>query len=83
MKFVHEDPEFSDLLQIVSRDRRLAVSLVEKDYWGANYGARTNLVGARYITQGTWTTKATRAELCNRPSPSRTERRRRAHRVCG
>ncbi len=33
MIFVHEDPEFADLLQIVSSDRGLAVSLVEKDYW--------------------------------------------------
>jgi hypothetical protein len=31
--FVHEDPEFPDLLGIVSARRGLAVGLVEKDYW--------------------------------------------------
>lgn len=31
--FVHEDPEFDDLLRIVGDQRRLGVGLVEKDYW--------------------------------------------------
>ena len=33
MRFVHDDPEFDGLLQIVSNDRGLGVALVEKDYW--------------------------------------------------
>jgi hypothetical protein len=33
MTFVHDDPEFADLLRIVAANRSLAVSLVEKDYW--------------------------------------------------
>lgn len=33
MSFVHEDPEFDDLLQIVATDRGLTRGLVEKDYW--------------------------------------------------
>lgn len=33
MSFLHEDPEFSDLLRIVAAARRLAPGLVEKDYW--------------------------------------------------
>jgi hypothetical protein len=31
--FAHEDREFEDLLQITAAERRLAVGLVEKDYW--------------------------------------------------
>jgi hypothetical protein len=31
--FAHEDPEFDDLVRIVSGERRLATGLVEKDYW--------------------------------------------------
>lgn len=33
MKFVHDDPQFSDLLRVVADRRRLALALVEKDYW--------------------------------------------------
>ena len=33
MIFAHEDPEFEALLQITATERRLAVGLVEKDYW--------------------------------------------------
>lgn len=33
MNFVHDDPEFRDLVQIVARDRGIAPGLVEKDYW--------------------------------------------------
>lgn len=33
MSFVHEDPEFDGLLQIVANHRGLGVALVEKDYW--------------------------------------------------
>ena len=33
MSFVHDDPEFDDLLQIVSRSRGLGAALVETDYW--------------------------------------------------
>lgn len=33
MSFVHDDPEFGGLLQIVAKNRGLGVALVEKDYW--------------------------------------------------
>ncbi|MCC7139147.1 MAG: nucleotidyl transferase AbiEii/AbiGii toxin family protein [Planctomycetes bacterium] len=33
MSYVHEDPAFGDLLRIVAEQRRLALALVEKDYW--------------------------------------------------
>jgi predicted nucleotidyltransferase component of viral defense system len=33
LSFVHDDPEFDDLLRIVAEGRGLAVGLVEKDYW--------------------------------------------------
>ncbi len=33
MTFIHEDAEFDDLLNIVSAERKLELSLVEKDYW--------------------------------------------------
>ncbi len=33
MSFVHEDPEFDELLQIVANSRGLGVALIEKDYW--------------------------------------------------
>ena len=33
MSYIHDDPEFQDLLRIVARERGLAVPLVEKDYW--------------------------------------------------
>jgi predicted nucleotidyltransferase component of viral defense system len=33
MTFVHEDPEFGELLRIVAVRRGLATGLVEKDYW--------------------------------------------------
>ncbi len=33
MSFVHDDPEFDGLLQIVAKQRGLGVALVEKDYW--------------------------------------------------
>jgi hypothetical protein len=33
MSFVHDDPEFDALLQIVADQRGLGVALVEKDYW--------------------------------------------------
>jgi hypothetical protein len=33
MTFVHDDPEFDELLQIVANKRGLGVALVEKDYW--------------------------------------------------
>ncbi len=35
MSFVHEDPEFGAILQIVAGDRGLSVALIEKDYWVA------------------------------------------------
>ena len=33
MSFVHEDPQFGDLLRVVADRRHLALALVEKDYW--------------------------------------------------
>jgi Nucleotidyl transferase AbiEii toxin, Type IV TA system len=33
VSFVHDDPEFGDLLRIVAGERRIAPGLVEKDYW--------------------------------------------------
>ncbi len=33
MSFVHDDPEFQQLLEIVARDSAIAAALVEKDYW--------------------------------------------------
>jgi Nucleotidyl transferase AbiEii toxin, Type IV TA system len=33
VSFVHDDPEFDELLQIVAGRRGLGVALVEKDYW--------------------------------------------------
>ena len=33
MSFVHDDPDFGGLLQIVANTRGLGVALVEKDYW--------------------------------------------------
>jgi predicted nucleotidyltransferase component of viral defense system len=33
MNFIHDDPEFVDLVQIVAAARRMAPGLVEKDHW--------------------------------------------------
>jgi hypothetical protein len=33
MSFVHEDPEFEQLLGIVARDAGISEALIEKDYW--------------------------------------------------
>ncbi len=33
MTFVHDDPDFPDLVGIVANKRRLSLGLVEKDYW--------------------------------------------------
>ncbi len=33
MRFVHDDPDFPELLRIVAERRGLGVALVEKDYW--------------------------------------------------
>ena len=33
MGFIHDDDEFSELVQITSTDLRISASLVEKDYW--------------------------------------------------
>lgn len=33
MKFVHDDPEFRELVGIVASERGLSLGLVEKDYW--------------------------------------------------
>jgi hypothetical protein len=33
VRFVHEDPEFDELLRIVAAQRGLGIALVEKDYW--------------------------------------------------
>jgi Nucleotidyl transferase AbiEii toxin, Type IV TA system len=33
VRFVHDDPDFPELLAIVAKERNLAPGLVEKDYW--------------------------------------------------
>lgn len=33
MTFIHDDPDFDDLLRIVAGKRRLSLGLIEKDYW--------------------------------------------------
>lgn len=33
MSFVHEDPQFAELLHIVARETGIAAALIEKDYW--------------------------------------------------
>jgi hypothetical protein len=33
MRFIHQDPEFAQLVQIVARSTRIAAALIEKDYW--------------------------------------------------
>ena len=33
MSFVHEDPEFEQLLGIVARGAGISEALIEKDYW--------------------------------------------------
>ena len=33
MGFIHDDPEFGDLIQITSTDLHISTPLVEKDYW--------------------------------------------------
>lgn len=33
MSFIHDDPEFATLLQLVTDETRIGPSLVEKDYW--------------------------------------------------
>lgn len=33
MTFLHDDPDWPDLLQIVAADRAIQVGMVEKDYW--------------------------------------------------
>lgn len=33
MAFIHDDPEFDDLLRIVAERRGLSIGVVEKDYW--------------------------------------------------
>lgn len=33
MSFIHDDPDFGDLLRIVANNRKLSLGLIEKDYW--------------------------------------------------
>ncbi len=33
MSFLHNDPEFGQLLRIVAREHGIAEALIEKDYW--------------------------------------------------
>ena len=33
MSFVHEDPDFQQLVGIVARDKGIDAALIEKDYW--------------------------------------------------
>jgi hypothetical protein len=32
-EFLHNHPQFADLIRIVARERRIDLALVEKDYW--------------------------------------------------
>ncbi len=36
MSFIHEDPDFQQLIGIVARDAGIAAALIEKDYWVAH-----------------------------------------------
>jgi len=36
VRFVHGDPDFPQLLAIVSRETGVAAALVEKDYWATH-----------------------------------------------
>ena len=31
--FIHNDPEFKDLLSIVANQKKIDIALIEKDYW--------------------------------------------------
>ena len=31
--FIHNDPEFNDLLSIVANQKKIDIALIEKDYW--------------------------------------------------
>ena len=33
LDFIHNDPEFKDLLSIVSTKKGIDITLIEKDYW--------------------------------------------------
>jgi predicted nucleotidyltransferase component of viral defense system len=32
-RFIHQDPEFNDLLAIVANEKKIDIALIEKDYW--------------------------------------------------
>jgi len=34
MNFVHEDPNFVNLLGIITENRNISPAVIEKDYWG-------------------------------------------------
>lgn len=52
MSFVHDDPEFDGLLQIVAKNRGLGVALVEKDYWVTHTPMGSARAGLRHLVQG-------------------------------
>jgi hypothetical protein len=35
LDFIHNDPEFKELLSIVSTQKGIDITLVEKDYWNS------------------------------------------------
>ena len=55
MSFVHDDPEFGDLLRIVAGERRIAPGLVEKEYW---------------VTHTLWALHDTSFDVCFKGGPS-------------
>ena len=52
VSFVHEDPQFGDLLRVVAEKRRLALALVEKDYWVTHVLWALHAAGLRRVVQG-------------------------------
>ena len=51
-EFLHDDPEFKELLSIVSFEKGIDISLIEKDYWimHALYGL--NMQGIEFELKG-------------------------------
>ncbi|HLG19765.1 MAG TPA: nucleotidyl transferase AbiEii/AbiGii toxin family protein [Bdellovibrionota bacterium] len=48
MTYIHEDPEFGELVQIVAQNRGLGTGPIEKDYW---------------VTHSLWALSRTRMEI--------------------
>jgi predicted nucleotidyltransferase component of viral defense system len=50
--FVHNDPEFRDLLNIVSSHKEIDITLVEKDYWIMHALYSLHLQGIEFELKG-------------------------------